>query len=342
FKDVFYIDASSVETISADLKSIALVKGAGSTVDDMLTLLAGQEEKWLVFFNNADNTSLDLRQYFPACTHGDILITTRNHQMINIAGEIKPGVKAECQISGMQPEDAKELLLRASGMDLDNATDDAGATLVEELGYLALAIIQAGAYIQVNECTLEEYLAMYWKNKLVLEESRKIIPKPDDYSWTVYTTWRISYDQLKAQVAEFLCLLGFLHHEGITEAIFENACESLPSFQLELLSTAEELSVKQGVTEFLKSSFCATDGSFDKLAFLDFIRELRSYSLIDLNPLDRTYSVHSLLQDWTALVLATPPRPSYSLSLYATILKRSRAPPYKDHYCLMSTQSWLT
>ncbi|KAG9125347.1 hypothetical protein FRC07_007990 [Ceratobasidium sp. 392] len=109
FWDVFYIDASSDKTISVDLRAIASVKGAGSTTDDALTWLASQDEKWLIVFNNADDTSLDLRQYFPVCYHGDILITTRNHQMISIAGETQPSVKAERRISGMAPGDAKKL-----------------------------------------------------------------------------------------------------------------------------------------------------------------------------------------------------------------------------------------
>ncbi|KAG9125346.1 hypothetical protein FRC07_007989 [Ceratobasidium sp. 392] len=188
-------------------------------------------------------------------------------------------------------------------MAIDKTSGDCGATLVKELGYLALAIIQAGAYIRVHECTLEDYLKMFRENKMVLEEFRKIIPKPKDYSWTVYTTWRISYFRLKDRVAEFLRLLGFLHHEGITESMFQNACERLSSYPSELMSTAHELSIKQDVDEFLKSSFCATDrGGFSKSAFLEFIRELRSYSLIDFNPFDRTYSVHSLLQDWVRRV----------------------------------------
>ncbi|KAG8764149.1 hypothetical protein FRC12_008245, partial [Ceratobasidium sp. 428] len=322
FSEVFYIDASSAETISTDLTAIAFVKKAGSTADDALTWLAARNRKWLMVFNNADNTSLDLQRYFPASSHGDVLITTRNRQMINIAGEIRTGVKAECQISGMQAEDAKELLLRASGIPLDDDIDGYGAILVEELGYLALAIIQAGAYIQVNECTLEEYIAMYRKNKLVLEESRKIILKSDDYGWTVYTTWCISYDQLKGRTAEFLRLLGFFHHEGITESMFQYACERLPSYQPELISSPEHLAIKDGVNDFLKSSFCAVDDAFDKSAFLDFIRELRSYSLVDFNPFDRTYSIHSLLQDWvrrTAADNASNSHPSAALLLALSI-----------------------
>ncbi|KAG8722151.1 hypothetical protein FRC09_006729 [Ceratobasidium sp. 395] len=334
FWNVFYIDASSAEAISTDLKAIALAKGVGATTDDTLKWLAGQDKKWLMVFNDADDTSLDLQQYFPVCLHGDILITTRNRQMIKIAGETKPGVRAERQVSTMPHGDAKKLLLRASGMATNNPADNRSAiALAKELGCLALAIIQAGAYIQVNECTLEEYLEMFRKNKLVLEEFLKIKPKHKDYRWTVYTTWRISYDQLEGRVSEFLRLLGFLHREGITESMFQNACERLSSYPSELICTPKELAIKQELTEFLKSGFCAADGSFSKPVFLDFIRELRSYSLIDFNPFDRTYSIHSLLQDWvrrmaveggstsrfsTALLLALSIRyESDSLSRYA-------------------------
>ncbi|KAG8746921.1 hypothetical protein FRC10_003092 [Ceratobasidium sp. 414] len=294
FWDIFYADASSAETISADLKRIAISRKAGSAEGDALTWLAGQDEKWLVVFNNADNTSLDLKRYFPACSHGDILITTRNRQNISIAGETKPGAKAECYVSGMEPEDARELLLKVS--DVDSVTGEHAAILVKEFGYLALAIIQAGAYIRVTQCSLEEYLAMYRKNKTVLEEYNKL-PKCDDYQWTVYTTWYTSYERLEPRFAQFLRLLGYMHHEGITEDIFQNACERLSAYRSEL-STDEDKVLKQGVTEFLQSSFYTEYNSFDKLAFLDFIRELRSYSLIDFNPFDRTYSFHSLLQDW--------------------------------------------
>jgi hypothetical protein len=124
---VFYIDASSAATISADLKNIAAIKKAGETEDDALAWLAGQDERWLIVFNNADNTSLDLKRYFPACSHGDILITTRNHQLINLAH----AADAHCKVSGMLPEDAKELLLKTSGVAKNIATEECSTVLVK-------------------------------------------------------------------------------------------------------------------------------------------------------------------------------------------------------------------
>jgi tetratricopeptide (TPR) repeat protein len=145
---------------------------------------------------------------------------------------------------------------------------------------------------------------MYQKNKMVLEEYCRIVAKSDDYAWTVYTTWLISYNQLTNRVAEFLRLLGFMHYDGISEAIFQNACERLGTYEPELMSTAEDFATKQDITEFLKASFCSADSDFDKAAFLGFIGELRSYSLVDFDPFNRTYSVHSLLHDWVRRIPA--------------------------------------
>jgi hypothetical protein len=81
--------------IEADLKRIALTKRVGDNATDALTWLARLKGNWLIVCNYADDTSLNLRQYFPACSHGNILITTRNQQMINLA----QGVEAECHVS---------------------------------------------------------------------------------------------------------------------------------------------------------------------------------------------------------------------------------------------------
>ncbi|KAG9120792.1 hypothetical protein FRC07_003570 [Ceratobasidium sp. 392] len=313
FWGVFYIDASSTGSISASLKAIALVAGAGSTMDDALAWLVGQENKWLMVFDNADDTSLNLRQYFPDCSHGDILITTRNWHMHNLAGKTRLGVKAECQVSGMQQEDAKELLLSVSNMASNDTTDNCGATLVKELGYLALAIIQAGAHIRVTGYTLGQYVEMYRSNKLVLEEYCKFVPKFDGYNRTVYTTWRISYDQLQDWVAETLRILCFLDCEGITsEAMSQNVCKHLLTYQPEPMPTDGDLAIKGGVGDSLKSSLHTASGTFYKPAFLDFVRELRSHSFIDFNPSNGTYSVHPLLRDWVRRITVDGANPSYS------------------------------
>jgi hypothetical protein len=170
----------------------------------------------------------------------------------------------------------------------------------QELGYLALAITQAGAYIHTHECTLEDYLAMYRDNKLLLEEYR---PKLDDYAWTVYTTWHTSYNQLTLHTAEFLRLLSFMHHDGISEAVFRNACHQLAIYDPSPISTDEDSKTQGAITQFLKG-FCTPNGQFDRHSYLKSTSELQSYSLIDYNLINQAYSIHPLLQDWVRHIAA--------------------------------------
>src|ERR1700722_10160304 len=92
---------------------------------------------------------------------------------------------------------SRYILLHLSGSTL--------STIIEqELYCLALAVVQAGAYISRFECGLCRYLEMYWeRHGELLEEYRKQVQKIDDYKWTVYTMWLMSSEQLAPQAATF-------------------------------------------------------------------------------------------------------------------------------------------
>ena len=105
FTDVFFIDASTEQTIRTDLKNIALSKSIGDSADDTIMWLAGRREDWLLLFDNADDHTLRLGAFFPRCSHGNILITTRNHETCIYAPDFSYNV------ASMTPEDARSLLL---------------------------------------------------------------------------------------------------------------------------------------------------------------------------------------------------------------------------------------
>ncbi|KAG8737465.1 hypothetical protein FRC12_017156, partial [Ceratobasidium sp. 428] len=149
FKHVIYIDASSSNAIETDLKSIALRNNAGETPSDALAWMAQKlEQPWLIIYNDADDPTSDLRRYFPNCSHGRILITTRNHGLANLA---QPADLCY-RVSNMPLHEARCLLWRAANLPGDTEADTT-ATLVQELGYLASAIVQAGSYIQIHQST---------------------------------------------------------------------------------------------------------------------------------------------------------------------------------------------
>jgi hypothetical protein len=109
---VFCIDASTLDTIKSGLQNIALTKSVGSDHTAALDWLATQTDKWMLFFDNADDPSIDLYQFFPSSAGGNILITSRNPQLSVHA----PG--ASHRVSDMEEEDAVQLLLTSASQDV--------------------------------------------------------------------------------------------------------------------------------------------------------------------------------------------------------------------------------
>ena len=105
------MDASSSNTITTDLENIAQAKAAGDSSQNALSWLARQHEEWLLLFNNADDAKLNLHKYFPSCSHGNILITSRNRDTRLHA--LSPG--SNYNVSNLAPSDAKCLLLAMVG-----------------------------------------------------------------------------------------------------------------------------------------------------------------------------------------------------------------------------------
>jgi hypothetical protein len=111
FSDIFYIDATNGQTLEIDLKGIEPENAqADQSVDGILRRLANQQPgEWLLFFDNADDVHLNLKKFFPPCTSGNILVTTRNRELRLYAVE-----GSDQNVTGMDEEDATNLLLRLS------------------------------------------------------------------------------------------------------------------------------------------------------------------------------------------------------------------------------------
>jgi len=76
-------------------------------VDASLRWLASQADgNWLLVFDNADNVDLKLKNFFPLCSSGNILVTTRNRELRHYTAE-----DADADVKDMDPEEAKALLL---------------------------------------------------------------------------------------------------------------------------------------------------------------------------------------------------------------------------------------
>jgi len=80
------------------------------SVDGSLRWLANQcNGDWLLFFDNADDVHLKMKKFFPPCTSGNILVTTRNRELRHYTAK-----GSDENVTGMDHEDATNLLLRLS------------------------------------------------------------------------------------------------------------------------------------------------------------------------------------------------------------------------------------
>ncbi|KAJ7447397.1 hypothetical protein FB451DRAFT_778546 [Mycena latifolia] len=286
FSEVYFIDSSSEQTIESDLSSIARVKGVGKTFQDTLGWLCHQHSEWLMVFNNADDAQLKLSRYFTSCSHGNIIITSRNRTLDR-------AVEAELKVDRMELKEATDLLLAAARYDIHEPEYRAiGQQIVQKLHFLPLALAQAGAYISASSCPLQKYLKFHESTAQrirLLDQNHS----QSDYELSVYATWRISFDKVSIQAQELLHLCSFIHHDGITEAIFESA--ALYQFTME---GPTEVDIQEPL-KFL-AGLATPTSKWDSLKFLAVMTELGHYSLIDFQPGGQalTFSIHPLVHEW--------------------------------------------
>ncbi|KAJ7309139.1 hypothetical protein DFH08DRAFT_663753, partial [Mycena albidolilacea] len=92
----------------------AIANKIGNSLQDTLLWLSSQIEEWMLLFDNADDTSINLFPIFPRCTHGNIIITSRNPQ-VAVHGSMS-------KVGNMEETDAIDLLLRSAAVE-DNTVE---------------------------------------------------------------------------------------------------------------------------------------------------------------------------------------------------------------------------
>lgn len=194
----------------------------------MRTWLSNISESWILIFDNADDFPLDISQYIPACDRGVILITTRKPYCWIYDNVI-------CyRLGPMETEEAITLLLKASGVQklCDDSAWQTAERAVVMLGYLALAIVQAGAFIRQHSCSMEEYCEIYARHRDELS-SRGSVQGHENYR-SVVAALDISLKKLEAErsdsardAMELLQIISFLHNERIPEEVFHRAWKYL-------------------------------------------------------------------------------------------------------------------
>ncbi|PVF91977.1 FabD/lysophospholipase-like protein, partial [Serendipita vermifera] len=271
YQNIFFIDATSAATIRGDLESAirSLDGHKQDTYEDSLTMP--------YILDNADDPDLELNQYLPSCSHGTIVITSRNRRIGDFS------TTHHLELGQMQEIEAVEILCRAARktMPLDRSELTEAVHLVETLGYLALAIVQAGIYIHEmssgrgGRFSFAQYFTLYkdHRQRLLRQKGRASL---DQYPNGVYTTLDISYTKLPDQCREFLHLCSFFRHTNIVTSIFSCAAKTdfEDSWELEPRST-DQPDVKLRLQRIFGGK-----ARWDELQFHEMIQVLSSFSLL--------------------------------------------------------------
>ncbi|KAL9070229.1 MAG: hypothetical protein Q9157_005893 [Trypethelium eluteriae] len=223
FWGVFWIDASTTETIKHTLSNIARLAERDPNENAALYWLSNIKQPWLLLIDNADDHSIPLEKYFPKGNRGHILVTTRNPAH-KVHGNVGPGF---FDFEKLEVNDANELLVRAAHpVHLRNF--NVVQKITKALDFLALAITQAGAAINQGLCTLETYLPFYEKSWRSISQSRR--NSDESPINRVYASWEANYTYLEASLTnhradaiELLKVFAFLHREDIRFETFRRA-----------------------------------------------------------------------------------------------------------------------
>lgn len=210
--------------------------------------------RWLLVFDNAPGGK-QISEYLPQGQDGHIIITSRS---LNWRQYAQPVV-----VEKMEPDEAIEFLLKRTG-EKDRATAD---KLAEELGYLPLALAQAGAYMEQRQRSLADYLPLFQRYR-----DRTFIPS-EDYPVTIAATWELSFQAVREHsqaAADLLNLCAFFAPEDIPLDMIATGAEHLPDSLRNVVQKPLELD--------------------------DVIGELGKYSLVEVDRHKDTISIHRLVQ----------------------------------------------
>jgi len=147
FTHTVFIDATSHASIEADLQTWSRALGDGHERDaweDSLWILSStlQDKRVVLVFDNADNPALNLVPFIPRNGRVTVIITSRNRDLGNLSTTF------HLELGQMEADEALKTLAHAARRELPLSAEevDEANKLMKELGYLPVALIQAGTY----------------------------------------------------------------------------------------------------------------------------------------------------------------------------------------------------
>ncbi|QVM13232.1 hypothetical protein D8B26_007846 [Coccidioides posadasii str. Silveira] len=289
---VVYFNASSNTTLLADFHRIYDLLNLGNTsnkVDFLRQWFSKpKNSSWLMIFDGADDlVSVPLSRYFPSCSWGHIIITSRDQAAV---GLVAP---AGHSVEPLDEQAAVGLLLEKAAIGSPTGDDLKQATaVVRSLGHLPLAIEQAGAFVRRRQKSLKDYHRLFQDKQY---EILNVTPGISGYEKTVATVWELSFRQLERdapKASSLLMLFSFLEGNNISDTMLHRGCSTKRIWGRNG-ETAQLTPKDAGLNQELITLLG------DEMQFDSAISQLLASSLIQRNDTGerKAFSVHPLVQN---------------------------------------------
>ena len=333
---------------------IAEIGGCERTERAAKAWLTQLEDPWLLIIDNADDPQLPMENFFPGGERGHILITTRTSRFKN-EGTI--GCKY-FHFRELESEDASHLLLKAAATPYDDSTKDLASSISQTLGYIPLALVQAGGQIAAGICHLTGFLDYYansWKDlrQNLRRNRRALINEGDEFVKRTYLTSEMSYNALRTGEAasdtdaiELLKMFSFLYRENIR---FDLLTRAAAHSRLE--KPEEKDSVKPEIPTFSNIRFAISGLLYMDRAspvlpqvlrdieaqeqvnltrLQNALGQLVRLALIEYNHINSSYRIHPLVHTWIRERMTTAERAIWCQAAATTLAQSILIRPLGD------------
>ncbi|KAF6834219.1 hypothetical protein CMUS01_06244, partial [Colletotrichum musicola] len=258
---IFWVDARNKESFKKSYSQIAQMCGIpgrrNPSVDVLLPVKMWLQQKehgpWFLVIDNAYDPDLfslkaqdadhsvgsnyntgdegefvNLVQFLPDCSHGSMLVTTRNGE----AGlKLVPG-SPPIEVEMMDDTESAQLV-RAMMGDV-GVTDDKISLLSRRLDYLPLALVQASAFMLERKTTIDRCLCLLDRSD---EAVVHLLSPPDNAAdrdsnvpHAVMLTWAVSFERIENQnelASTLLSLMALFDHQAIPKDLLTKCWTSV-------------------------------------------------------------------------------------------------------------------
>ncbi|KAM0710568.1 hypothetical protein Q7P35_002239 [Cladosporium inversicolor] len=325
FWGVFWVDCGSEASAQGDFERIGDKCGwsltDGQALIGVKDQLASSKRPSLLILDNCDDVRTDYSRYIPNGSKVSVIMTTRLSDAKKYASIDPQDAKSRLfvQLKGLDAESAIDLVLDASEIEeRGQQTSDRARQIATALDCHPLAITIASSLIRSAVYSLEEY-ADALQGRLAQKELLDEVSEQARYL-KVSTTFEVSAEALenlastdlsaKAALA-LLDILGFMHHQAVSEEMFVRAWK----YEERVLSKygSEDGDEDCDVTHLsawhvtrCRSVFSSLPSDERTRLFRRARAHLERLSLVSVDRLEKSTSLHLMVHAWARERVSSP------------------------------------